>query len=200
MGRIVITTNMTLDGVVQDPDGLEGFASGGWFARFGGEDLRAWAELETKEALEAEALLLGRHSDTWFATRWAERTDLWADRLNGLPKYVVSSTLNQAAWQNSSVLSGDIVEQISEVKAKTEGDILVYASYQLVRALIQHNLADQLRVVVFPVVLGSGFRLFEEIADLRPMRLADMRTVGDGLMFYAYDFARNDVTADDPSH
>jgi len=191
MGKIVITTNVTLDGVVQDPDGQDGFEQGGWFSEFGGKDLQDWAKLETEEALGAEALLLGRRSDTWFGTRWNDRTGVWADRLNSLPKYVVSSTLQEAVWQNSTVLNGDVVKEISELKQKVDGEILVYASYQLVRTLIEHDLADQLRLVVFPVVLGTGLRLFDQIGDKKPMRLVELRTVGDGLVFYAYDFGGN---------
>jgi dihydrofolate reductase len=191
MGKIVITTNVTLDGVVQDPDGQDGFEQGGWFSEFGGKDLQDWAELETEEALGAEALLLGRRSDTWFGTRWNDRTGVWADRLNSLPKYVVSSTLQEAVWQNSTVLNGDVVKEISELKEKVDGEILVYASYQLVRTLIEHDLADQLRLVVFPVVLGTGLRLFDQIGDKKPMRLTELRAVGGGLVFYAYDFGGN---------
>src|SRR6266404_3900679 len=106
MGKIVITTNVTLDGVVQDPDGQEGSGLGGWFAEFGGNDLEEWTRLETEEALAADALLLGRRSDDWFAQRWLSRTGLWADRLNSLPKYVVSSTLHEPKWSNSTVLKG----------------------------------------------------------------------------------------------
>ena len=191
MGKIVISTNATLDGVVQDPDGQDGFELGGWFNEFGGKDLQDWAKLETDEALRAEALLLGRRSDTWFGTRWNDRTGVWADRLNGLPKYVVSSTLQEAVWRNSTVLSGDVVKEVSELKQKVDGEILVYASYQLVRTLIEHDLADQLRLVVYPVVLGAGVRLFDQIGDKKPMRLVDLRTVGGGLVFYTYDFGRN---------
>src|SRR5271154_4410304 len=191
MGKIVITTNVTLDGVVQDPDGLDGFELGGWFNQFGDKDLQDWAKLETEEALGAEALLLGRRSDTWFGTRWNDRTGVWADRLNSLPKYVVSSTIQEAVWQNSTVLNGDVVKEVSELKQKVDGEILVYASYQLAHTLIEHDLADQLRLVVFPVVLGAGIRLFEQIGDRKPMRLVELRTVGGGLVFYAYDFAAN---------
>jgi dihydrofolate reductase len=188
MGKIVISTNATLDGVVQDPDGQDGFELGGWFNEFGGKDLQDWAKLETDEALRAEALLLGRRSDTWFGTRWNDRTGVWADRLNGLPKYVVSSTLQEAVWRNSTVLSGDVVKEVSELKQKVDGEILVYASYQLVRTLIEHDLADQLRLVVYPVVLGAGVRLFDQIGGKKPMRLVDLRTVGEGLVLYSYDF------------
>ncbi len=109
-----------------------------------------------------------------------------------MPKYVISSTLEQAAWQNSTVLGGDVVQEISELKAKVDGEIVVYASYRLARTLIEHQLADQLRLVTLPVVLGRGERLFEDISTVRPMRLVDVRTIGEGLMFYAYDLTAAD--------
>jgi dihydrofolate reductase len=191
MGKIVITTNASLDGVVQDPDGEEGFKLGGWFGQFGGKDLEQWAEVETDEALRAEALLLGRRSEEWFATRWASRTGEWADRLNSMPKYVVSSTLTEPRWRNSTVLKGDVVDEVSKLKQQIAGEILVYASYQLERALIEHDLVDELRLVVFPVVLGAGERLFGPTGDKKPMRLVSAQTIGDGLAFLTYQPVRN---------
>jgi dihydrofolate reductase len=191
MGKIVITTNASLDGVVQDPDGEEGFRRGGWFYQFGGKDLEEWTKVETEEALHAEALLLGRRSDEWFATRWASRTGEWADRLNSMPKYVVSSTLQEARWSNSTVLKGDVVNEVSELKQEIDGEILVYASYQLERTLIDSDLVDELRLVVFPVVLGAGERLFGQTGDKKPMRLVGARTIGDGLAFLTYQPVRN---------
>jgi dihydrofolate reductase len=191
MGKIVITTNASLDGVVQDPDGEEGFKLGGWFGQFGGKDLDQWAEVETDEALRAEALLLGRRSEEWFATRWTSRTGEWADRLNSLPKYVVSSTLTEPRWGNSTILKGDVVDEVSKLKREIAGEILVYASYQLERALIEHDLVDELRLVVFPVVLGAGERLFGPTGDKKPMRLVSAQTIGDGLAFLTYQPVRN---------
>jgi dihydrofolate reductase len=191
MGKIVITTNASLDGVVQDPDGEEGFKLGGWFGQFGGKDLEQWAEVETDEALRAEALLLGRRSEEWFATRWASRTGEWADRLNNMPKYVVSSTLQEPSWGNSTILKGDVVDEVSKLKQELAGEILVYASYQLERALIEHDLVDELRLVVFPVVLGAGERLFGPTGDKKPMRLVSAQTIGDGLAFLTYQPVRN---------
>jgi dihydrofolate reductase len=190
MGKIVISTNTTLDGVVQDPDGREGFKLGGWFEQSGGDDVKEWAQLETNEALRAEALLLGRRSDEWFGARWASRTGVWADRLNSLPKYVVSSTITTPVWNNSTVLKGDVVTEVSTLKQKVNGDILVYASYQLGRALMNHDLVDELRVVVFPVVLGAGARLFDETSHKKPLRLVDSRTIGEGLVFLTYQPVR----------
>jgi dihydrofolate reductase len=191
MARIVVSTNVSLDGVGQDPDGEEGFRLGGWFSEFGGDDLAPWAELFTAEALSTEALLLGRRSDEWFATRWLGREGAWADRLNSLPKYVVSSTLERPRWSNATVLTGDVVDEVSKLKQELDGDIVVYASYQLDRTLIEYDLVDEVRLVVFPVVLGAGERLFGELSDKKPMRLVAARTVGDGLPFLTYEMVRN---------
>src|SRR6202162_3525797 len=191
MGKIVISTNVSLDGVVQDPDGEEGFRLGGWFGQFGGKDLEEWAKVEFEEARGTEALLLGRRSDEWFAARWLSKSGEWADRLNGLPKYVVSSTLQEPRWSNSTVLTGDVVSEVSKLKQELAGDIVVYASYQLGRTLIEHDLVDELRLSVYPVVLGAGERLFGETSDRKPMRLVDTKTIGDGLAFLTYMFVRD---------
>ena len=191
MGKIVISTNVSFDGVVQDPDGLEGFRLGGWFGQFGGKDLEEWAKVEYEEALGTEALLLGRRSDEWFAARWLSKSGAWADRLNSLPKYVVSSTLQEPKWSNSTILTGDVVSEVSKLKQELAGDIVVYASYQLGRTLIEHDLVDELRLFVYPVVLGAGQRLFGETSDKKPLRLVDTKTVGDGLVFLTYTFVRD---------
>jgi len=190
MGKIVISTNISLDGVVQDPDGEEGFRLGGWFGQFGGKDLEEWAKIELAEALGTEALLLGRRSDEWFAARWSSRSGDWADRLNSLPKYVVSSTIEDPKWTNSTLLTGDVVTEVSKLKQELDGEIVVYASYQLGRTLIEHDLVDELRLVVFPVVLGAGERLFGESSDKKPMRLVGSKTVGDGLASLTYEMVR----------
>jgi dihydrofolate reductase len=186
MGKLVISTNTSLDGVVQDPDGQEGFRLGGWFGRSGGPDLAEWAQVETEEAMRAEALLLGRRSDEWFARRWASREGEWADRLNGMPRYVVSSTIRKPAWSGATILSGDVVAAVVKLKQQLAGEILVYASYQLGRTLLEHDLADELRLTIFPVVLGDGQRLFGPTSQERPMRLASARTLGAGLAFLTY--------------
>lgn len=189
MGKIVISTNATLDGVVQDPDGLEGFSLGGWFRQFGGADLEEWTESATAEALSAAALLLGRRSDSWFAQRWESRSGVFADRLNSMPKYVVSGSVDVAQWRNGTVLAGDVVKEVAALKERVAGEILVYASYRLGRTLISEGLADELRLVVFPVVLGDGVRLFDG-ADRAPVRLIDASTLGSGLLRYRYSFVR----------
>jgi dihydrofolate reductase len=190
MGKIVITANTSLDGVVQDPDGQEGFGRGGWFGRFGGSDLEEWAKVETEEALGAQALLLGRRTDEWFATRWQSRGGEWADKLNSLPKYVVSGTLKDPLWANSTVLTGDVVDAVATLKQQIDGEIVVYASSQLVHTLIEHDLADELRLVIFPVVVGAGQRLFGETSVQKPLRLTGCTTIGQGLAFVTYEVFR----------
>src|SRR5919197_5416475 len=169
MGKIVVSENVSLDGVVQDPTGEEGFTHGGWFVQIGEKDREEWAKVEFEEALGAEALLLGRRSDEYFGSRWNSRAGEWADRLNSLPKYVVSSTLDDPVWNNSTVLKGDVVTEVAKLKQQLDGDIVVPASYQLVRTLMEHDLVDEMRLVVFPVVLGAGERLFGETTDKKPM-------------------------------
>ena len=187
MGKIVISTNMSLDGVVQDPDGKEGFSRGGWFGQYGGNDLEEWAKLAFAEALDTAALLLGRRSDEWFGTRWASRPGEWADQLNALPKYVVSATSYHPKWTNATVVTGSVVDEVTRLKQDLDGDIVVYASYQLGRTLIEHGLVDELRLVIFPVVVGAGERLFGETTRSMPFRLAGSQTVGNGLVLLTYD-------------
>jgi dihydrofolate reductase len=193
MGKIVMSgpQNVSLDGVVQDPDGAEGFELGGWFQEFGGEDLAAWNQVALEEALRAEAWLLGRRSYEFFGVRWQPRSGELADRLNSMPKYVVSSTLEDPKWNNSTALKGDVVTEVSKLKQELDGEIVVPASYQLGRTLIEHDLVDELRLVVFPVVLGAGERLFGETGDKKPMRLVDAKTIGDDLAFLTYEFVRD---------
>jgi dihydrofolate reductase len=140
--------------------------------------------------LHAEALLLGRRSDEWFAERWLSRSGEWADRLNSMPKYVVSSTIDRPRWTtttNSAVLKGDVVAEVSKLKQRIDGEIVVFASNQLVRTLIEHDLVDQLRLMVYPVVAGAGKRLFEDLSDTKRLRLVSTRTVGDNLASLRYD-------------
>jgi dihydrofolate reductase len=190
MGKIVMSgpQNASLDGVVQDPDGEEGFSFGGWFVQFGGKDLEAWSKVALDEALGAEAWLLGRRSYEFFGARWRPRSGELADRLNNMPKYVVSSILEHPDWNNSRVLKGDVVTEVSKLKQEIDGEIVVPASYQLGRALMEHDLVDELRLVVFPVVLGAGQRLFGETSEKKPMRLVSTRTIGDGLAFLTLEF------------
>jgi dihydrofolate reductase len=190
MGKIIISENISLDGVVQDPTGEEGFRHGGWFIQVGDKDREEWAKVALDEALGTEAMLLGRRSYQFLAARWPSRTGALADRLNSKPKYVVSSTLRDPVWNNTTVLTGDAVSEASKLK-QLAGDIVVAASFQLVHTLLEHDLVDELRLMVYPVVLGAGERLFGETSDKKPMRLLASRTVGDGLVFLTYERARD---------
>ena len=136
MAKLIVSENVSLDGVVEDPTGDEGSRRGGWFGRIGDIDREEWAKVETDEALAAAALLLGRRSHEWFAARWAGRSGEWADRLNSMPKYVVSSTLSEPRWTNSTILRGEVVGEVTKLKQDLDGDIVVYASRQLVRTLM----------------------------------------------------------------
>ncbi len=191
MGKIVISENVSLDGVVQDPTGEEGFRHGGWFSQVGDKDREEWAKVEFEEALGAEALLLGRRSDEYFGTRWTGRSGEWADRLNSLPKYVVSSTLVDPEWSNSTVLKDDVVNEVSKLKQAVDGQVVVYASRQLVHTLMEHDLVDELRLMVYPYVLGAGERLFGETSDKKIIRPLNTRTVGDSLVYLTYEIVRD---------
>ena len=189
MGNIVISDNLSLDGVIQDPAGDEGFRVGGWVGLI--KDRPRLNKLALDEALGAEALLLGRRSYEWFAARWPSRSGELADRLNGLPKYVVSSTLEDPDWNNSTVLKGDALDEVSKLKHELEGEIVVPASFQLVHTLMQHDLVDELRLKIFPVVLGAGARLFGETSDKQAVRLIDSLTVEGDVIFVTYELVRD---------
>ena len=185
MGRIVITEFVSLDGVVEDPGGSEDFAHGGWSFEFQrGEE---GDKFKLDEALEAEALLLGRVTYEGFADAWPSRDGEFADKFNNMPKYVVSSTLEEPEWNNSTVLKGDVVEEVSKLRQGADGDIVVHGSARLVQTLLEHDLVDEVRLMVFPVVLGSGKRLFGETSDKKPLRLVDSKTVGDGVTILVYE-------------
>jgi dihydrofolate reductase len=189
MGKIVVSDNVSLDGVVQDPAGDEGFRVGGWVGLI--KDRPELTKLALDEAVGAEALLLGRRSYEWFAARWPSRSGELADSLNSLPKYVVSSTLENPDWNNSTVLKGDVLSEVSKLKHELKGEIVVPASFQLVRTLIEHDLVDELRLKVFPVVLGAGERLFGETSDKKAMRLVDSRTIEGDVVFLTYEVVRS---------
>jgi dihydrofolate reductase len=184
MGRIVVTEFVSLDGVMEDPGGSEDFEYGGWsfeISRGEGGD-----KFKMDEALEAEALLLGRVTYEGFAEAWPSRDGEFADKFNNMPKYVVSSTLEDPEWNNSTVLKGDLVEEVSKLKQEHDGDIDVHGSAQLVQSLLENDLVDELRLMVFPVVLGKGKRVFGETSDKKPLRLTDSKTVGDGVAILIY--------------
>jgi len=192
MGKLVVSENVTIDGVIQDPTGEEGFESGGWFDQMSDADREQWAKVEFQEALDTQAWLVGRGTYTWFAERWAARPGEWADRLRSIPKYVVSSTLDEAtAWTNSTVLRGDLVKQVSKLKETLDGDILVYASAPLVQTLMAHDLVDELRLMTHPFVLGVGERLFRQTSDRQALRLVSVRTIGESLALLIYQPVRD---------
>jgi dihydrofolate reductase len=191
MGKIIISENVSLDGVIQDPAGDEGFQRGGWVGRVGDRGREAAAQVLLEEALGTEAMLLGRRSYEFLAARWPSRTGALADRLNSKPKYVVSSTLQDPIWNNTTVLKGNVVNEVSKLKQQLAGDIVVPASFQLVCTLIEHDLADELRLMIYPVVLGAGERLFGETSDNKPLRLISTRTVGNDLAYLTYQPVRD---------
>jgi dihydrofolate reductase len=183
MGRIVVTEFVSLDGVMEAPGGGEDYKHAGWTFEINRGD---GDKFKLDEALDAEALLLGRVTYEGFAAAWPSMEGEFADKFNGMPKYVVSSTLDQPEWNNSTVLKGDLVEEVTKLKQTPGGDIVVHGSAQLVQALIEHDLVDELRLMVFPVVLGSGKRLFGETSDKKSLRLADSKIVGDGVAILIY--------------
>ena len=189
MGRIVVTEFISLDGVVQAPGG-EDFKYPGWsFAFDRGED---GDRFKLDEALEAEALLIGRRTYESFAGAWPEREGPFADKFNSMPKYVVSSTLADPEWNNTSVITGDVVEEVAELKQQVDGDIQVPGSIQLVQELIEADLVDEIHLMTFPVMLGTGRRLFGETTDKKTWKLADSRTVGEGIPITIYRRALDD--------
>jgi dihydrofolate reductase len=189
VGRIVVTEFVSLDGVMEDPGGAEGYEHGGWSFQVSRGDEGDKFKLD--ELLEAEAQLLGRVTYQGFAKAWPSITDEagFAEKMNTMPKYVVSSTLTDPEWQNTTVLNGDVAQEVSKLKQEVDGNILVAGSAQLVQALIAHDLVDELRLMVYPVVLGSGKSLFGETSDTKALRLADSKVVGDGVQILVYESA-----------
>jgi dihydrofolate reductase len=187
MGRIVVTEFVSLDGVMEDPGGAEDFKYGGWSFEFARGDEGEKFKLD--EALGAEALLLGRVTYEGFAEAWPSRSGEFADKFNSMPKYVVSSTMGEADWNNSTVLGGDVVETVSNLRQEVDGDIVVHGSAQLVQTLQENDLVDELRLMVFPVVLGTGKRLFGDTSDKKSLRLVDSKAVGDGVVILTYEKA-----------
>jgi dihydrofolate reductase len=195
MAKIVVTENVSLDGVIEDPTGAEGTSRGGWFWEIDrGED---GEKFTLDKALRTDALLLGRRSYEFFAATWPSRGGELADKLNRLPKYVVSSTLEDPDWNNSTVLRGDVVDAVSKLKRELDGEVVVLGSPQLARTLIEHDLVDELRLMVYPVVLGAGARLFGETSNKRFMRLVETNDVGDGIAILIYEPVRNAKRASD---
>jgi dihydrofolate reductase len=189
MGRIVVTEFISLDGVVEAPGGGEGYKHAGW--SFEIDRGPEGEKYKLDETMESDALLLGRITYEGFAAAWPKMEGGFADKFNGMPKYVVSSTLEEPEWNNSTVLQGDVVEAVTRLKESTTGNIVVHGSAQLVQTLLEHDLVDELRLMVYPVVLGSGRRLFGETTDKKPLRLTDSRIVGDGVMIQTYESSQS---------
>jgi len=184
MGRIVITEFVSLDGVMEDPGGVEGFEHGGWsFEVSRGEE---GDQFKLDETMSSDALLLGRVTYEGFAAAWPSREGEFADKFNSMPKYVVSSTLEQPDWSNTTVLKGDLAEEVARLRAAHDGDVVVHGSASLVQGLLERGLVDELRLMVFPVVLGSGKRLFGTSAK-KPLRLVESKVVGDGVAILRYE-------------
>jgi dihydrofolate reductase len=179
MGRIVVTEFVSLDGVMEDPGGAEDYKYGGWTFEIDRGD--EGNKFKVDELDESEALLLGRVTYDGFAEAWPSRTGDFADKFNNMPKYVVSSTLRDPEWNNTTVLSGDVVEEVSKLRQNTTGDLYVHGSRQLAQALLEHDLVDELHLMVFPVVLGTGKRFFGETTAKKPLQLVESKTVGDGV-------------------
>ena len=184
MGRIVVTEFVSLDGVMEDPGGAEDFEHGGWTFEIERGDEGNRFKLD--ETMSSDALLLGRVTYEGFAASWPSREGEFADKFNTMPKYVVSSTLEDPTWSNTTVLDGDLAEGVSKLRERHEGDVVVHGSAMLVQALLEHDLVDELRLMVFPVVLGAGKRLFGETSDKKRLRLEDSKVVGDGVALLTY--------------
>jgi dihydrofolate reductase len=184
MARIVVTEFVSLDGVMEDPGGSEDFKHGGWSFEISTGD--EGTQFKVDETMGSDAMLLGRVTYEGFADAWPERDGEFADRFNTMPKYVVSSTLRDPEWTNTTVLDGDLPSAVAGLHDRHEGDVVVHGSARLVQGLLAADLVDELRLMVFPVVLGSGKRLFGETSDKKPLRLADSRVVGDGVAILVY--------------
>jgi dihydrofolate reductase len=190
VGKIVVTEFVSLDGVVEDPAGSEGSRHGAWTFEISRGDEGDRFKLE--ETMASDALLLGRVTYEGFAAAWPSREGEFADKFNAMPKYVVSSTLKNPEWKNSTVLTGDVAEKVARLKQEHDGDIVVHGSARLAQMLVEHDLVDELRLMVFPVVLGSGKRLFDGTSKKKPLQLVDSKVVGDGVAILIYRPARED--------
>jgi dihydrofolate reductase len=195
MGKIVVTEFVSLDGVMEDPGGSETFKHGGWTFEISRGDEGDKFKLD--EAFSSEALLLGRVTYEGFAAAWPSRDGEFADKFNSMPKYVVSSTLEEPEWNNSTVLKGSIAEEIAKLKQKHSGDVVVHGSARLVQTLVESDLVDEFRLMVFPVILGGGKRLFGETSDKKPLRLLDSKVVGDGVIILIYEPASEEARRSD---
>jgi dihydrofolate reductase len=188
VGRIIVTEFVSLDGVMEDPGGSEDFKYGGWsFEVSRGEEGN---QFKLDETFDSAALLLGRATYEGFAEAWPSRDGEFADRFNSMPKYVVSSTLKDPEWTNTTVLEGDVKESVSKLKDEIDGNIVVHGSARLAQTLLELDLVDEVRLMVTPMVLGAGKRLFGEMSDKKLLRLTDSKIVGDGVAILIYEPVR----------
>ena len=185
MARIIVTEFISLDGVIEDPGGAEDFEYGGWSFEIERGDEGDKFKLD--ETMDSDALLLGRRTYEGFAEAWPSRSGEFADKFNDMPKYVVSTTMKDAEWSNSTVLEGDVAQSVSRLKEEADGNVVVHGSAQLVQTLLENDLVDELRLMVFPVVLGKGKRLFGDTSDKKGLRLTDSKTVGEGVSLLIYE-------------
>jgi dihydrofolate reductase len=188
VGRIIVTEFVSLDGVMEDPGGSEDFKYGGWSFEFSRGDEGDKFKLD--ETFDSAALLLGRATYEGFAEAWPSRDGEFADRFNSMPKYVVSSTLKDPEWTNTTVLAGDVKQAVTKLRDEIDGNIVVHGSAQLAQTLLEQDLVDEVRLMVFPVVLGAGKRIFGETSDKKTLRLTDSKIVGDGVAILIYEPAR----------
>jgi dihydrofolate reductase len=186
MGRIVVTEFVSLDGVMEAPGG-EDFKYPGWSFEFDRGD--EGNQFKFDETLDSEALLIGRVTYESFAKAWPPREGEFADRFNSMPKYVISSTLEDPEWNNTTVLKGDVVEEVEKLKQEIDGDIYIHGSRRLVQELIEADLVDEVHMMIFPVILGTGDRMYGETSDKKAMRLKESRTVGEGVVILIYETA-----------
>ena len=189
MGKIVVTEFVSLDGVMEDPGGSEDFEHGGWSFEISRGDEGDQFKLD--ETMSSDALLLGRVTYEGFADAWPQREGEFADKFNNMPKYVVSSTLSDPEWTNSTVIAPDKLEsEVERIRGEHDGDVVVHGSRQLAQALLDAGQVDEIRLMVFPVDLGKGKQLFDGLSDKTPLKLTDSKTVGDGVVIQVYEPVR----------
>jgi dihydrofolate reductase len=189
VSRIVVSQFVSVDGVIEDPVGIETLGRGAWSGRASSGD--EGGKMKVDEIMDADAVLLGRNTYDGFFAAWPSRGGDYADKINSMPKYVVSSTLENAEWQNTTVLKGDVASEVGKLREQPGGDILIYGSAQLTDALLEHDLVDEWRLMVFPIIVGAGKRCFGDPGKAVDLNLVDSRTVGEGVQILVYQPARD---------
>ena len=189
MRRIVVSQFVSLDGVIEDPVGIETLGRGAWSGR--ADSGPEGGKFKVDEMMESEAMLLGRKTYDGYVAAWPSRDGDYADKINGMPKYVVSSTLGSPAWNNTTVLGGDVASAVAELKGQPGGDILVHGSAELTYALMEHDLVDEWRLMIYPIVVGAGKRCFADPGQAVALELTESRAVGDGVAIMIYHPVRD---------